>query len=96
MKIFGGFGRLMLAFVCATASYAVLVPQGWAQIGAYGGMPGLNLQATHAPPVDTSQSVDLRQEMREKAQQALILGDWLIFPNAFLGGIYDTNPSQAS
>jgi hypothetical protein len=88
--------RLTQVAACAIASYAVFVPQGWAQIGAYSGGSGVNLQTTHAPPVDISHPADLRQEMREQARQALILGDWLIFPNAFLGGIYDTNPSQAS
>ena len=34
--------------------------------------------------------------MREQAEHALILGDWLVFPSAFVGGIYDTNPAQVS
>jgi len=93
MGTLSGFARLALVAACSVASCALLVPQGWAQIGAYGS-PGLNLDITHAPPVDTSRPVDLRQEMREKSEQALILGDWLIFPTAFVGGIYDTNPTQ--
>ena len=91
-----GFARLALAAACAVTSYAVLAPPGWAQIGAYGPASGTDLQAIHAPPVDTSHPVDLRQEMRDQAKEALILGDWLIFPSAFVGGIYDTNPAQAS
>lgn len=94
MGILSGFARLALVAACSVASCAVFGSRSWAQIGAYG-TPGLNLDITHAPPIDTSRPVDLRQEMQERSEQALILGDWLIFPSAFLGGIYDTNPTQA-
>ena len=48
------------------------------------------------PPIDTFSNLDLRQQQREQAEHALILGDWLVFPSAFVGGIYDTNPAQVS
>jgi hypothetical protein len=95
MEMLSRFARLALPVACAIASCAVLVPRAWAQIGTYG-TPGLNLDTTHAPPIDTAHPVDLRQEMRDQAKEALILGDWLIFPTAFVGGIYDTNPTQAA
>ena len=90
-----GFARLALTAACVVTTCAVLVPQGWAQIGAYGPASGSDLQTTHAPPTDTVHTVDLRQQMRDRAKEALILGDWLIFPSAFFGGIYDTNTTQS-
>src|SRR6185312_2148325 len=97
MEILTRFARPAVVFAAAVSSCVVLATPGWAQIGAIGTpSSGANLQGTHAPPIDTFSNLDLRQQQREQAEHALILGDWLVFPSAFIGGIYDTNPSQAS
>jgi hypothetical protein len=96
MEISSRFARPALALAAAASSLVVLATPGSAQIGAYVGSPGSNLQGSHAPPSDTLNTEDLKQQQREQAEHAVILGDWLIFPSAFVGGIYDTNPGQAS
>jgi hypothetical protein len=97
MEMLSRFARPALALAAAVGCSVVLATPGWAQIGAIGGpSSGASLQGTHAPPIDTANTVDLRQQQREQAEHALILGDWLVFPSAFVGGIYDTNPAQDS
>ena len=96
MEMLSKFARPIAGFAVAALSICALSTSSRAQIGALGGPSGTNLQGTHAPPIDTLNTIDLRQQEREQAEHALILGDWLVFPSAFVGGIYDTNPTQAS
>ncbi|HUY68960.1 MAG TPA: outer membrane beta-barrel protein [Alphaproteobacteria bacterium] len=97
MEILRKFLNPALAFVGAAVLSMGLASSAYAQIGQYGGASGPELGAgQHAPPIETSNEIDLRQQMRSQAEHALILGDWLVSPSAFAGGIYDTNPAQAS
>jgi hypothetical protein len=61
-----------------------------AQLGAIGGSAG---PAIEAPPPQSGRPSPLDE--RGRAENALIVGDWLLYPNAFAGAIYDTNPSQS-
>ncbi|MGD9614944.1 MAG: outer membrane beta-barrel protein [Alphaproteobacteria bacterium] len=65
-------------------------PPAHAQLGAIGGQSGPAIEAP--PPSGRPSAFDERG--REK--NALIVGDWLLYPTAFAGAIYDTNPSQSA
>jgi hypothetical protein len=90
--------RLALAFAGAALIIPITLSAAVAQIGQYGGLTGPAPQGggAHAPPIDVGTNVDLRQQLQQQSEHALILGDWLVFPSAFVGGIYDTNPAQVS
>jgi hypothetical protein len=62
-----------------------------AQLGAIGGQAG---PAIEAPPPPSGRPSPLDE--RGRAENALIVGDWLLYPTAFAGAIYDTNPAQTS
>lgn len=61
-----------------------------AQVGAIGGDSAGSLQA---PPVETGRRSPF---VPGRAEDALPIGDWLIFPTAFTGLAYDSNINQAS
>lgn len=99
MEIVTSFPRRSALVFAGAALFVVGVfSDASAQVGQYGGLtgPAPQVGGSHAPPIDTTATVDLRQQMREQAEHALILGDWLVFPSAFVGGIYDTNPAQVA
>jgi Putative beta-barrel porin 2 len=74
---------LALAGASSTAS---------AQVGAFGGTAGPTLVA---PATTITDHPDvLAQPSRDYS--ALVLGDWLLYPSAFVGGIFDSNPDQLS
>ena len=62
-----------------------------AQLGAVGGQAG---PAVEAPPSLSGRPSPLDE--RGRSENALIVGDWLLYPTAFAGAIYDTNPSQSA
>jgi hypothetical protein len=62
-----------------------------AQLGAVGGQAGPLIEA---PPPLSGRPSPL--DARGRAENALIVGDWLLYPTAFAGAIYDTNPSQSA
>lgn len=62
-----------------------------AQVGAVGG-PGA--PSMSPPPVETGRPDVFARPGR--AEEALPLGNWLVYPSAFVGGIYDTNVNQSS
>lgn len=62
-----------------------------AQLGAVGGPAG---PAIEAPPPLSGRPSALDE--RGQGENALIIGDWLLYPTAFAGAFYDTNPSQTA
>src|SRR5438552_10344552 len=62
-----------------------------AQVGTIGGPGGPSLSA---PPVATGRPSEFATPGRERT--GLSLDDWLIYPTAFGGTFFDTNPAQSS
>jgi hypothetical protein len=69
--------------LCAIAS----VPHARAQVGMVGGPPDIEPPAvqTGRPDVFVNSG---------RAEDAMVAGSWLIYPTAFVGGVFDTNPNQ--
>ena len=82
--IVGGCVMLLLP------GFAIVAPA-VAQIGVIGGPTAPEI---FPPPVGTGR-LDLFAKP-ERAEDALPMGDWLIYPSAFGGAMYDTNVNQAS
>ena len=62
-----------------------------AQVSTMGGVNGPPLEA---PPVATDrEDIFVRPN---RSEDALIVGDWLAYPSAFTGVVYDTNVSQST
>lgn len=72
-----------LALLAAAPAYA--------QVGAIGGAGAPSLEP---PPVATDHPDYLTNP--GEANDALIAGNWLVYPSAFVGGIYDTNVNQTA
>jgi hypothetical protein len=64
-------------------------PLASAQVGMLGGNDGPSLTP---PPVVTDHDDPFAKRTRE--YQALPIGGWLLYPTLFVGGLYDSNPSQ--
>jgi hypothetical protein len=77
-----------VALLCA--GFAV-IRHADAQVGAVG---GTGLPSIQPPPVATDNPDVLTNPGR--TDDALIAGGWLIYPSAFVGGIYDSNVNQSS
>ena len=78
------------AFVAAALASSVTAAL--AQVGAFGGTTGPALMAPAVAPSD-------RQDVfaaPSRDYTAMVLGDWLVSPTAFVGGVFDTNPNQNS
>jgi hypothetical protein len=60
-----------------------------AQVGMIGGVTGVEFQP---PPVNAGRPDDFTNPAR--TQDALIAGSWLVYPSAFVGGVFDTNVRQ--
>lgn len=67
------------------------VPQAKAQVGTIG---GANAPSFTPPPVATDHP-DFFQNPGV-SDDALVAGNWLIYPSAFVGGIYDSNINQSA
>ena len=84
--------RALVIGGCAVAiGVGIGVAPALAQVGAVG---GANAPSISPPPVNTG-----RQNVfanRTRAEDALVLGDWLVYPSAFVGGLYDSNINQTS
>jgi len=63
-----------------------------AQVGGIGGTGGSI--SIEQPPVATGREDVFQKPGR--AEDALVLGDWLLYPSAFAGVMYDTNVNQSS
>ena len=89
-----GYAALLYAGTTsvALAQIGQLVPVDQvAQVGTAG---GIGAPSVAPPPVATG-----RRDVFERpgrAEHALILGDWLIYPSAFGGVLYDSNVNQSS
>jgi hypothetical protein len=89
-----GFGfaeRRLWSVGFACALYCIGFP-GFAnaQVGIIGGLDGPSLTA---PPVVADHGDPFVRPSRE--YEALPVGGWLLYPTMFIGGLYDSNPSQA-
>jgi hypothetical protein len=60
-----------------------------AQVGGFGGPGG---QSITPPPVVTGREKEAPSPAVERT--GLPLGDWLVYPSAFVGGFFDSNPQQ--
>ena len=70
---------------------AIAAPPVHAQLGALGGQAGPAIEAL--PPLSGRPNP---LDERGRAENALIAGDWLLYPTAFAGAFYDTNPAQSA
>lgn len=61
-----------------------------AQLGTIGGPTGPGIEGL--PPQSGRPSA---LDERGRGENALVAGDWLLYPTAFAGGIFDTNPAQS-
>jgi hypothetical protein len=76
----------------ACALCCVAIPQlASAQVGILGGNDG---PALMPPPVVVDRDDPFAKPTRE--YQALPLGGWMLYPSLFVGGLYDSNPSQSA
>jgi hypothetical protein len=75
-----------LAFVCLPTAAAL------AQLGAFGGTGGPTLTA---PAITTPDRPDAFA-VPSRDESAMQVGDWLLYPSAFAGIVFDTNPNQVS
>jgi hypothetical protein len=83
--------RLRAKGLCAGIPFGLLVGlslPALAQVGGFG--PGG--QSITPPPVTTGREEAAPSPEAERA--GLPVGDWLVFPSAYVGGFYDTNPQQ--
>ncbi len=62
-----------------------------AQVGAIGGSYAPSFQP---PPVSTDHPDYLTNP--GQPEDALVVGNWLVYPSAFVGGVYDSNINQSS
>ena len=83
--------RILIALVAGTLLLAGSTKPVRAQLGAIGGPTG---PAIEALPPQSGRPSEL--EERGQAENALVAGDWLLYPTAFAGGIYDSNPAQSA
>jgi hypothetical protein len=83
--------RILFAVAVGGLSLAASAHPVCAQLGAVGGQTG---PALEAPPSLSGRSSPL--DDRGRAQDALIIADWLLYPTAFAGAFYDSNPSQTT
>lgn len=79
-----------LAAIAGLAASVVGIPEASAQIG----LGGVSTPALQPPPVVTDHPDFLTNPGR--TADALIAGNWLIYPSAFVGGVYDSNVGQSS
>ncbi len=78
--------------ICAAALGIALPPAALAQVGSFGGPGGTSLTP---PPVTVPNRGDpFAKPSRDYS--ALPIGGWLLYPNIFLGGVYDSNVAQKS
>lgn len=79
---------MRVALLCAGLA---VIRQADAQVGAVG---GAGIPSLQPPPVATDNPDVFANPGR--TDDALIAGAWLVYPSAFIGGIYDTNVNQSS
>jgi hypothetical protein len=81
--------RILFAFGAGAPLLAGSAYPVHAQLGAIGGQTGPGIEA---PPSQSGRPSAFDEPGRP--ENALIVGDWLLYPTAFAGAFYDTNPSQ--
>lgn len=90
-KIVGHRRRPAAVIVMALLASLFAVAQAHAQVGSIGGVYAPSFQP---PPVSTDHPDFLTNP--GQTQDALVAGNWLVYPSAFVGGIYDSNINQSS
>jgi hypothetical protein len=83
--------RILFTLSVGAPVLAASAHPGHAQLGAVGGQTG---PAIEAPPPLSGRLSPFDE--RGRAENALIVGDWLLYPTAFAGALFDTNPSQSA
>jgi hypothetical protein len=85
----------MLACGYAGVLWAGFAPAAVAQTRSVAQLGGFASGAQISPPpVNTGREDVFARPGR--AEEALIVGDWLIYPSVFAGGVYDSNVNQSS
>jgi hypothetical protein len=92
-----GGRRWLVGVGCAASIVGGIISAAPAQVGAIaqlGTVGGVGAPAVEPPPVATGRpDVFVRPG---RVENALIAGDWLIYPSAFAGFIFDSNVSQTT
>jgi hypothetical protein len=93
----GAADRNALRLTASVAVAVLLVGLGGAtaraQVGVGGTVSGPSPGGAHNPPALLL--VPRTLNLRGAAEHSLALGEWLISPTAYAGGIYDSNPEQS-
>src|SRR5690348_9539288 len=85
LRVTARVGCRIATYGCVASLYAGLASAALAQVGSIGG-------GGSVPPVSTGRADVFAPPGR--AEHALIVGDWLLYPSAFGGVLYDTNTDQ--
>ncbi len=91
MRVYRLVCRTLLALGASAPLLAGSADPVRAQLGTIGGPTG---PAIEELPPQSGRPSSLDEPGR--AENALVAGDWLLYPTAFVGGIYDTNPAQVA
>jgi Putative beta-barrel porin 2 len=83
--------RILVTSGCAALLYVGISSDSRAQIGSIGGGGGPSLE----PPAVASGRADVFARP-ERADTALIAGEWVLYPSAFGGAVYDSNVNQSA
>jgi Putative beta-barrel porin 2 len=91
MRVFRLACRIVFALGASASLLAGAAAPVRAQLGAVGGPTGPAIEAL--PPQSGRPSA---LDERGRGENALVVGDWMLYPTAFAGGIYDSNPAQVA
>src|ERR1700719_2477927 len=91
VKADAGVCRTLATVGCAGLLCASIASTSRAQVGSIGGAGGPSIEP---PPVATGREDVFAKPGR--AEEALIVGDWLAYPSAFGGVLYDSNINQTT
>jgi hypothetical protein len=81
----------MVVVAMALLAGLLAMAPAYAQVGSIGGSYAPSFQP---PPVSTDHPDFLSNP--GQTQDALVAGNWLIYPSAFVGGVYDSNINQSA
>ncbi len=91
MELAGWPQRIRRVGIACVLCCVAFPPLASAQVGMLGGNDGPSLTP---PPVVTDHDDPFAKRTRE--YQGLPIGGWLLYPTLFVGGLYDSNPSQGA
>jgi len=83
--------RILFAIAAGAPLLAGSAYPARAQLGVIGGQTGPGIEGL---PSQSGRPSPLDE--RGRPENALVAGDWLLYPTAFAGAIFDTNPSQTA